>query len=418
MVFFFTIFISKDKIRMREIILINISGEDKPGLTSSITGILARYRISILDIGQAVIHDTLSLGILIGVPKEAESSPILKDVLFKAHELGVNMQFTPISRQVYQKWVGGQGKPRYIITVLARKINAEQISVVTRIVARNQLNIDQISRLSGRIPLNAGNRENKACVEFSLRGQPADIHQMRSEFFQVAEKLGIDIAFQEDNVYRRNARLVVFDMDSTLIESEVIDELARAAGVGKEVAAVTEKAMRGEIDFTASLKLRVAYLKGLDESVLQQVASNLQLTEGAEKLISNLKALGFKTAILSGGFQYFGQLLRARLGIDYVHANELEIMDGKLTGNVSGTIVDGNRKAQLLKQIAAKENIRMEQVIAVGDGANDLPMLNAAGLGIAFRAKPIVRESAKQSISTLGLDSILYLIGFRDRETL
>jgi phosphoserine phosphatase len=319
---------------------------------------------------------------------------------------------------VYQKWVGGQGKPRYIITVLARKINAEQISVVTRIVARNQLNIDQISRLSGRIPLNAGNRENKACVEFSLRGQPADIHQMRSEFFQVAEKLGIDIAFQEDNVYRRNARLVVFDMDSTLIESEVIDELARAAGVGKEVAAVTEKAMRGEIDFTASLKLRVAYLKGLDESVLQQVASNLQLTEGAEKLISNLKALGFKTAILSGGFQYFGQLLRARLGIDYVHANELEIMDGKLTGNVSGTIVDGNRKAQLLKQIAAKENIRMEQVIAVGDGANDLPMLNAAGLGIAFRAKPIVRESAKQSISTLGLDSILYLIGFRDRETL
>lgn len=403
---------------MREIILINISGEDKPGLTSSITGILARYQISILDIGQAVIHDTLSLGILIGVPKEAESSPILKDVLFKAHELGVNMQFTPISRQVYQKWVGAQGKPRYIITVLARKIDARQISMVTRIVSRNHLNIDQISRLSGRIPLDARNRENKACVEFSLRGRPADINHMRSEFFQVAEKLGIDIAFQEDNVYRRNCRLVVFDMDSTLIESEVIDELARAAGVGKEVAAVTERAMRGEIDFTGSLKLRVAYLKGLDERVLQQVASNLQLTEGAEKLISNLKALGFKTAILSGGFLYFGQLLRARLGMDYVHANELEIRDGKLTGNVLGDIVDGNRKAQLLRQIAAMEKIRMEQVIAVGDGANDLPMLNAAGLGIAFRAKPIVRESAKQSISTLGLDSILYLIGFRDRETL
>ncbi len=403
---------------MREIILINISGEDKPGLTSSITGILARYKINILDIGQAVIHDTLSLGILIGVPKEAESSPILKDILFKAHELGVNMQFTPISRQVYRKWVDGQGKPRYIITVLARKIDAQQISLVTEIVARNQLNIDQISRLSGRIPLDAKDRKNKACVEFSLRGQPSDINAMRSEFFQVAEKLGIDIAFQEDNVYRRNCRLVVFDMDSTLIESEVIDELAKAAGVGDKVAAVTERAMRGEIDFTDSLKLRVGCLEGLEERVLEQVASNLQLTEGAGKLISNLKALGFKTAILSGGFTYFGRLLQTKLGMDYVYANDLEIVDGKLSGNVLGQVVDGQRKAQLLKEIASKEKIRMEQVIAVGDGANDLPMLNAAGLGIAFRAKPIVRESAKQSISTLGLDSILYLIGFRDRETL
>lgn len=403
---------------MREIILINISGEDKPGLTSSITGILARYKISILDIGQAVIHDTLSLGILIGVPKESESSPILKDVLFRAHELGVRMQFTPISKEIYQKWVSGQGKPRYIITMLARKIDAEQISRVTAIVARNNLNIDQISRLSGRIPLDATNQNNKACVEFSLRGQPLDINKMRSECFQVAEELGIDIAFQEDNVFRRNCRLVVFDMDSTLIESEVIDELAKAAGVGREVAAVTERAMRGEIDFTVSLKSRVKLLEGLDEAVLKQVASRLQLTEGAEKLISHLKALGFKTAILSGGFNYFGRLLQQKLGIDYVYTNELEIIEGKLTGNVVGQVVDGLRKAELLKEIASKEHIRMEQVIAVGDGANDLPMLNAAGLGIAFRAKPIVRESAKQAISTLGLDSILYLIGFRDRETL
>lgn len=402
---------------MREIILINISGKDKPGMTSSITGILARYKISILDIGQAVIHDALSLGILIGVPKESESSPILKDVLFKAHELDVNMQFTPISLEVYEKWVGVQGKPRYIITMLARQINAEQISLVTGIVARHQLNIDQISRLSGRIPLEAKNRKNKACVEFSLRGQPSDINTMRSEFFQVADKLGIDIAFQEDNVYRRNCRLVVFDMDSTLIESEVIDELAKAAGVGPKVSAVTERAMRGEIDFTASLKLRVGYLKDLDATVLERIASDLQLTEGAEKLISNLKALGFKTAIISGGFKYFGRLLQSKLGIDYVYANDLEIVDGKLSGKVMGPVVDGNRKAQLLKEIASKEKIRMEQVIAVGDGANDLPMLNAAGLGIAFRAKPVVRESAKQSISALGLDSILYLIGFRDRET-
>lgn len=404
---------------MNEIILLNISGEDKPGVTSSITSILAKFDIEILDIGQAVIHNTLSLGILIGVPEEAESSPVLRDVLFKAHEQNMNIRFEPVTRDEYETWVGGQGKSRHIITLLARHVTAEHIGMVAQTAANHGLNIDNISRLSGRLSLDSAPQEKtKACVEFSVRGAPADTAQLREEFLRIANELDVDIAFQKDDIYRRNRRLVVFDMDSTLIEAEVIDELAKEAGVGDQVSEITEAAMRGEIDFTESFKRRMALLKGLDESVLADIAKRLPLTEGVEELVSNLKALGFKTAILSGGFNYFANYLQQRMGFDYVYANELEIEDGKVTGNVVGTVVDGKRKAELLRKIAEKEGIRLEQTIAVGDGANDLPMLSIAGLGIAFRAKPLVRKSAKQAISTLGLDGILYLIGFRDRDTL
>lgn len=403
---------------MKEIILLTISGDDKPGVTSAITNILADYKINILDIGQAVIHNTLSLGILIEVPKEAESSPLLRDVLFKAHELNMNIRFQPVDVDEYEGWVSGQGKSRHIITLLARKITADHIGCVTRIAADHGLNIDNISRLSGRISLDDAADQTKACVEFSVRGAPHDAGALRAEFLKAASDLDVDIAFQEDNIYRRNRRLVVFDMDSTLIEAEVIDELAKEAGVGDQVIEITEAAMRGEIDFNESFRRRVGLLKGLDASVLQNIAERLPMTEGVEELVSNLKALGFKTAILSGGFTYFGHYLQEKLGFDYVYANELDIVDGKVTGEVKGTIVNGERKAELLREIAAKEGVRLEQTIAVGDGANDLPMLSIAGLGIAFRAKPLVRESAKQAISTLGLDGILYLIGFRDRDAL
>ena len=402
---------------MREIILINIAGEDKPGLTSTITDILARYGVSILDIGQAVIHDTLSLGLLIEVPATAEAAPVLKDVLFRTHELGMHVRFTPITEDSYTSWVAAQGKPRHIITLLARKVTSAHIARVTAIVARFGLNIDRIDRLSGRVPLGEAAPHGKSCVEISVRGALADPAQVRREFLELASEMDLDIAFQEDNVFRRTRRLVAFDMDSTLIEAEVIDELARAGDVGDQVTAITEQAMRGELDFKESFRRRIALLEGLDASVLEKIAGRLTLTEGAETLMTALKTLGYKTAILSGGFTYFGRHLQRLLGIDYVYANELEIVDGKVTGAVCGEIIDGERKAELLRELAAREHISLEQVIAVGDGANDLPMLSLAGLGIAFHAKPIVKESARHAISTIGLDGILYILGYSDRET-
>lgn len=400
---------------MREIILINITGEDRPGLTSAITGVLAAGGAQILDIGQAVIHNTLSFGILAELPQNSDTN-VLKDVLFCAYKLNQQVRFTPISENDYADWVAGQGKPRYIVTLLTRRVTAEQLCKVSTITAAHNLNIDQIDRLSGRIPLNAAPNHSKGCIEFSVRGEPADIKKLKAEFLQVGTDLGVDIAFQQDSIYRRNRRLAVFDMDSTLIEAEVIDELAKAAGVGEKVAAITEQAMQGEIDFKESFKRRLALLKGLPESILEDIANQLPLTEGAESLFAELKKLGYRTAILSGGFTYFAKRLQQKLKIDYIFANELEIVDGKLTGVAIEPIVDAQRKADLLRELTLKEGISLEQTIAVGDGANDLPMLGIAGLGVAFRAKPVVKQSAKQAISALGLDGILYLLGYRERE--
>ncbi|MCC6076439.1 phosphoserine phosphatase SerB [Pseudomonas sp. GCM10022188] len=401
---------------MREIVLINITGEDRPGLTAAITGVLAQGGVNILDIGQAVIHDTLSFGILVEIPASAQASAVLKDVLFTAYELDQQVRFTPVPEADYQEWVGGQGKARHIVTLLTRKVTAEQLHRVSSITAKYGLNIDHIDRLSGRMPLDTPAELGKGCIEFSVRGEAADPVALRAEFLSVAQELSVDIAFQQDTIFRRNRRLAVFDMDSTLIEAEVIDELAKAAGVGEQVIEITERAMRGELDFRASFKERLALLKGLSEDVLEEIGAGLRLTEGAETLFAELKRLGFKTAILSGGFTYFAHQLQRKLGIDYVFANELAIVDGKVTGVAVEPIVDAQRKADLLRQLTEREGLRLEQTIAVGDGANDLPMLAIAGLGVAFRAKPLVKQSAKQAISTLGLDGILYLLGHRDRE--
>jgi phosphoserine phosphatase len=401
---------------LKEIVLINITGPDRPGLTAAITGILARAEVNILDIGQAVIHDTLSFGILVEMAGGETMADVLKDVLFRGYELDQQVRFTPVSAEEYSRWVTGQGKPRHIVTLLARRVTAEHIALVSDITARYGLNIDQIDRLSGRIPEGLPADQGKGCIEFSVRGEPDDPAQLRAEFLTIAQQLNVDIAFQQDSIFRRNRRLVVFDMDSTLIDAEVIDELAKAAGVGEQVSAITERAMRGELDFKASFRERMALLKGLPESVLEEVADSLRLTEGAETLISQLRRLGYKTAILSGGFSYFAERLQERLGIDYVYANALPVENGLVTGGVKEPIVDGQRKADLLRELAQREGISLEQTIAVGDGANDLPMLAIAGLGVAFRAKPLVKQSAKQAISTLGLDGILYLLGFRDRE--
>jgi phosphoserine phosphatase len=400
----------------KEVILLNISGPDKPGITTALTHILEHYQVAILDIGQAVIHDELSLGILFEVSSQNESSSVLKDLLFRSYELGVNAKFTPITLDDYEDWVKLQGKERYIVTLIARMINSAHIAKVTSIIHKQNLNIDVINRLSGRPSLQTSDPRATACVEFSVRGTPRDKDEMRREFLETAHDTSIDIAFQEDNIYRRNRRLVCFDMDSTLIQAEMIVELARKAGVGDQVHDITESAMRGEIDFKESFTKRIALLEGLDENVMREIAFQMPITEGAHRLIGTLKKYGFKTAILSGGFTYFGRFLQHELGIDYVYGNELEIVNGKLTGRHVGDIVDGAKKAELLKNLAFKEGIHLDQVIAVGDGANDLPMLNLAGLGIAFHAKSKVKETARQAISTIGLDAILYLMGFRDRE--
>ncbi len=396
-----------------ELILIRITGLDRPGLTASITETLSKYDVTILDIGQADIHSTLSLGILFKSLKQ-DSGNIMKELLFKASDLGVNIRFYPISVEEYEEWVSRQGKDRYILTLLGRKLSAKQITAVTGILAEQDLNIDAIKRLTGRQPLDESKSNVRACIEFSLRGTPRDREEMQRNLMQLSSELAMDFSFQRDNMYRRMRRLICFDMDSTLIQTECIDELAERAGVGEQVRAITESAMRGEIDFKESFTQRVALLKGLDESVMKEIAETLPITEGVERLMFVLKRYGYKIAILSGGFTYFGEYLQKKFGIDYVYANELEIVDGKLTGRYLGDVVDGKRKAELLRLIAQVEKVDIAQTIAVGDGANDLPMLSLAGLGIAFHAKPKVVANAKQSINTIGLDGVLYFLGFKD----
>lgn len=397
-----------------EQILISVTGQDRPGLTAQITNILANYDATVLDIGQADIHATLSLGILIRID-DRSSGQVMKELLFKANELGVNIGFSPITDEEYEDWVNRQGKNRYILTVIGRSLSARDIAGAAKIVAAQGLNIDSIIRLTGRPSIMHPERNVRACIEFSLRGNPEDRQRMQAELMQLSQGMGIDFSFQRDDMYRRMRRLICFDMDSTLIQTECIDELAERAGVGDKVRAITERAMRGEIDFKESFTERVALLKGLDVSVMQDIAEHLPITEGVPRLMTVLKRCGYKIAILSGGFTYFGEYLQRKFGIDYVYANELEIgEDGKLTGHYVGDIVDGKRKAELLKLIAQVEKVNLAQTIAVGDGANDLPMITEAGLGIAFHAKPRVQAGARQSINSLGLDGVLYFLGFKD----
>lgn len=402
---------------MSDIYLLQVTGQNDENPTQELLGLLSQHHVNVLDIGQAVIHEALTLGVLVEIPGSSHTEAILASLNDFGEKKNVKLWCNTITVAKYDEWVSAQGKQRYIVTLLARKLTARQISAVMTVISCANMSVDKINRLSGRIPLGGDIPENSmASVELSVRGAVADFDSLRAQFLRLANEMDVDIAFQQDNAFRRNRRVVVFDMDSTLIDAEVIDELAKKAGVGAEVSEITEQAMLGNLDFKESFVKRVALLKGLEEDVIADVAENLRLNEGAEQLIQILRALGYKTAIVSGGFNYFGRFLQKKLDIDYVYANELEIKNGVITGEVVGQVVDASRKAEIVREIAVKERVSLEQVIAVGDGANDLKMLSIAGLGIAFRAKPLVKETAQHSISTLGLDGILYLIGVRDRD--
>ncbi|HTB96309.1 MAG TPA: phosphoserine phosphatase SerB [Terracidiphilus sp.] len=400
----------------RSALLIHFTGPDGRGITADVSGILASHNVGILDIGQAVVHENLALGILVEFPAGATSTALSSALKACAQAHGLEVRFTPDVLESLPRWLHGLHGSYFIITMLGKGITPKQIARVSSIITSHGMNVDRIDRLSER--LSSHEDEFNACIEFAVRGDAAEEPAMRADFLEAAKDLGIDIAFQRESIFRRNRRLFAFDMDSTLIQGEVIDELARMAGVGEKVAKITEAAMRGELNFDESFTCRVGLLKGLPAERALALLESIPLADGAERLIRTLKLLGYKTAILSGGFTFFAHHLQRLLGIDYIHSNELEIVSGKVTGRVIPPIINGARKAELLGDLARRECISLEQVVAVGDGANDIPMLNLAGMGIAYRAKPLVRQKADHSISYLGLDGLLYLLGVRDRDLL
>ncbi len=392
-------------------LLIRATGAARPGQLAGLGQAMARSGARLLDINQSVTFGMVSLEALVGLDHDSD----LEGALTQAGDtLGLDVQAIQVSAEDYQRWSAHASQPRLILTLLAPHLPAGILAEVGALTAEHDLTVELIHRLSGREPLDGGVPAFGACVECWLRGEEVDIDGLREKALALGAMHGVDIAIQEDSIWRRHRRLVCFDMDSTLIQAEVIDELARRHGVFEDVAAITERAMRGELDFQQSFRERMAKLKGLDEAVLAGIAEELPLMDGVERLMRHLKRLGYRTAILSGGFTYFARHLQDKLGFDEVHANELVIENGKVTGEVREPILDASRKAELLREIAEREGLAMEQTIAVGDGANDLKMLAAAGLGIAFRAKPLVRSQARQSISTLGIDAVLYLMGYRE----
>ena len=404
--------LATDGVNARGVMLINVSGQDQPGLMAGLMGCFVEHDAQILDIGQAVIHDDLALGILVRI--NSPSQHLLTDEITRCvSQAGAMVRISDVSESDYQEWLAVSGQPRFILTILTHGNGAAPMHAVSQLTHRFGLNIDTVRRLTDRrraLP------DGRLGVEMRVRGPANHIGELQSELMAASEQLNFDFSVQEDTVFRRNRRLVAFDMDSTLIDAEVIDELAIRHGVGEQVSAITADAMAGRIDFQESFRRRAKLLKGMPLSVLDEVASSVQLNTGAHRLLRALQHFGYKTAVISGGFQYVGEHLQAQLGIDYVYANTLQISDGYMTGEVQGDIVDAQRKAQLLRQTADMAGISLAQTIAIGDGANDLPMLTAAGLGVAFHAKSVVKESAGHAISNFGLDAVLYLIGFSDRD--
>jgi phosphoserine phosphatase len=382
-------------------VLVTVTGPDHPGITARLTSIIAEAEAQLLDIEQVVVQGQLTLAFLVSMKADRG---LLKELLFAAKSLGVELDFAPVDTSA-----GGESlAQRYVATAIGRRLGARELYQVSSALAAHGANIERIHRLS---------QGELGSVEIQL-GLPAgqDPEPLKRALLELAMGGTFDVALQREGIFRRSKRLVVMDMDSTLISIEVIDELARAAGVMNQVRAITERAMQGEMDYDDSLRQRLKFLEGLDVAVLRRIAAELPLTEGAETMVRVLQRLGYRIAVVSGGFSIAADALKARLGLDYAYANTLEVVNGKLTGRVVGPIVNARRKAELLETIAQAEGVLLDQVIAVGDGANDLLMLERAGLGIAFHAKRKLREAADTSITAAGLDAILYLLGISARE--
>jgi phosphoserine phosphatase len=385
-------------------VLVTVTGPDRSGITATLTGILSQQGATLHDIEQVVVQGQLTLCLLVGVP---ETRDVLKELLFAAKQLGMELDFVPVAPGEAARANAPEGR-RYVITAIGPTLGAPHLHALASTLASEGANIEKIGRLS---------ENTLASVEIhAFLPHDRDSEQLKRTLLTVATSAGFDVSLQRESLYRRSKRLVVLDMDSTLIRIEVIDELARAAGVGPEVSRITERAMQGEMDYDESLRQRVALLKGLDVAVLDRIAADLPLTDGAETMVRVLKRLGYKIAVISGGFSRAADALKRRLGVDYAYSNNLEVQGGKLTGRVVGPIVNAQKKAELLETIAQAEGVLLDQVIAVGDGANDALMLERAGLGIAFHAKAKLRERADTSISSGGLDAILYLLGLSARE--
>ncbi len=385
-------------------LLITVTGADQPGITAELSAMLATAQAELLDVEQVQVQGYLNLHFLVALDPMS-GTPILKDLLWKAKEFGLDLDFEWVPSERSQP---GLVHDRWAVTLVARVLGAEVLAAAATAIAQAGFNIDRIGRLSEG-DLNS--------LELLVSGPAkADPVKLQRRLMDVEAKLAVDVALQRENLLRRSKRLVVFDMDSTLIQHEVIDEIARIHGVYDEVSATTERAMQGEMNFDEALRARVALLEGAPEGVFARVLNVIKLTPGAERMVRVLKRLGYRLALVSGGFIQVAQPLANKLGLDYAFANELEVRGGKLTGKLVGPIVNKQRKADLLESMALAERITLEQVIAVGDGANDLAMLGRAGLGIAFNAKRIVQEQADTSINQRNLDAVLYLLGIRQED--
>ena len=390
----------------KELVLVTVSGPDHPGITAELMNCIMNSEAKLQDMGQSITHGLLSLSFLVSLESK-ENSSLIKDLLFTAKKMKMNLDFEIIQKD---QAIHNSGDKYILSCVCLSNITADFIYDVSSILAKNNINIQRIDNVT------EGDFKSLDIATIA-HDKNIDWEKIKSELISISTKHSTDMALLKDDVWRRHKRLIVFDMDSTLIQSEVIVEIAKALGVGDKVHEITESAMNGEIDFDESLRRRVSLLEGLEESKLKGILDSIQLTAGVEEFVKTVKKLGYKVAIISGGFNYFANAFKEQLNLDYAFANELEIKNNKLTGQIQGEIVNAQKKAEILEMLAKKEEINLQQVVAIGDGANDLKMLAKAGLGIAFHAKEIVKKNAKQHMSHGDMTSILYFLGLNKDQT-